>query len=171
MKLQASTTTRSSRKRNPGAMRGPSISAAKRRGVTTTTVAGGPPPVAPDRPRPGEGAKDGLQLLESPIDAPRGAGSQRRRRHRRWRGQSTSWCGTPKGQGDGGPWGGAVRHAVQRCSNAQGTSGAGCPPGGNFRLVPAARRAPAAFSPRARGSGGSGGGRRVHCSGKCQRKK
>jgi hypothetical protein len=41
MKLQASTTTRSSKNRDPGAMRGPSISVARRRGVATTPVAGG----------------------------------------------------------------------------------------------------------------------------------
>jgi hypothetical protein len=41
VKLQASTTTRSSKNQDPGAMRGPSISDARRRGVATTPVAKG----------------------------------------------------------------------------------------------------------------------------------
>jgi hypothetical protein len=41
MKLQASMMTRSSKKQDPSTMRGPSISAARRRGVATTLVVGG----------------------------------------------------------------------------------------------------------------------------------
>jgi hypothetical protein len=41
MKLQASMTTRSSKNQDPDAMRGPSISATRRRGVATTAIAGG----------------------------------------------------------------------------------------------------------------------------------
>jgi hypothetical protein len=164
--LQASTTTRSSRKRDPGTMRGPSISAAKQQGVATTPVTGGATSYGPGSSAAGgRGPRAASTSRSARSMLPVGRGASVRHA------QSTSWCGTPKGQGDGGPWGGAVHRAVWRRSNAQGTSGAGCPPGGNLRLVPAARRVPAAFSPRARGSGGGGGGRRVHCSEKCQRKK
>jgi hypothetical protein len=73
MKLQASTTMRSSRKRDPGAIRSPSISAAKRRGVTTTPVVEGPPPMAPDRLRLGGGGPGRPPPLRAPDRcSPRG---------------------------------------------------------------------------------------------------
>jgi hypothetical protein len=78
-----STPTRSSKKWDPGAMRGPSISAARRRGVATTQVTGGAATYGPGSSTAGgRGPRAGLHLPEHPIDAPRGAGS-RHRRHRR----------------------------------------------------------------------------------------
>jgi hypothetical protein len=98
MKLQASMMTRSSKKRDPDAMRGPSISAARQRGVATTPVAGGSTSYDPGASTTGRrGAKGRLHLPEHLIDAPHGAGSLHRRRHQRRHVQSTSWCGTPKG--------------------------------------------------------------------------
>jgi hypothetical protein len=94
----------------------------------------------------GEGPQGGLHLPECPVNAPRGAGS-RRCRHGRWRIQGAPRRWTPKGQGAGGPWGGAIRLAPHRHPKAQGNTGAGRPPGGNLLLVPAAREAPAALRP------------------------
>jgi hypothetical protein len=52
-------------------MRGPSISAARRRGVATTPVAGGATSYGPGSSAAGgEGAQSGLHLLEYPINAP-----------------------------------------------------------------------------------------------------
>jgi hypothetical protein len=63
----------------------------------------------------GKGAQSGLHLLDHPINAPQGAGSRRRWRRRV---QSASRHWTPKGQGTGGPWGGAVHHSLHRRPDA-----------------------------------------------------
>jgi hypothetical protein len=168
MKLQASITMSSSKKWDPSATRGPSISAAKWRGVVTILVAGGatscgprssaaggggpgqPPPLgAPDRcsPRGGEPASPPPPATACsehfPVRDPEGS--------KRWR--SLGWHGSP-----------CCAVALQCAGNLRR------PPGGDLRFVLAARRAPAVLSPRARGSGGGGGGRGIHRSGKCQRK-
>jgi hypothetical protein len=96
----------------------------------------------------GRGAQGGLHLPEDPIDAPRGTRSRRRRQRQRGV-QSTSTRRTPEGQGAGGPQGSVVRLALPRRANAEGTAGAGHPPGWDLRLIPTARGASAAFRPRA----------------------
>jgi hypothetical protein len=108
--------------------------------------------------------QSGLHLPEHPINAPRGAGSQRRR-HRRRCIQSASRRWTLKGQGTGGPGGSTIHLALHRRPDAQGAFGTGRSPGGDLRFVPAARGAPVALCTRARSSGG-GGGRGIHCLGK-----
>jgi hypothetical protein len=92
----------------------------------------------------GKGAQGGRHLPKRPVNAPRSAGSERRRQ-RRWRVQGTSGCRTPKGQGVGVPRGSAVRLILPRHANAEGTASAGHPPGRDLRLVPAARGASTAL--------------------------
>jgi hypothetical protein len=105
----------------------------------------------------GRGAQGGLHLPEGLIDAPRGAGSRRRRQRRR-KVQGASTHRTPEGQGTGGPHGGTASLALPRRANAEGAAGAGRPLGQDFRLLPAAHGAPAALRPGARSHGGGGVG-------------
>jgi hypothetical protein len=67
---------------------------------------------------------------------------------------------TPEGQGTGGPRGSTARLALPRRADAEGATGAGCPPGWDLRLVPIAWGASTALRPRARPGGGGVG--RVH---------
>jgi hypothetical protein len=94
----------------------------------------------------GRGAQGSLHLPEGPINAPRGAGSRRRRQRRR-QVQSASTRGIPKGQGAGGPRGNAVRLALPRRADAEGAAGAGRPLGWDIRFIPTARGRPRCFAP------------------------
>jgi hypothetical protein len=88
----------------------------------------GPPPVALEHPQAGRG----------------GLG---RRCQGRWHVQSAPGRWTPKGQGARDPRRGAIHRAPHWRPKAQGTAGAGRPPGGNFLYVLAAQGAPTALRP------------------------